>query len=258
MNKNDVLEKVRKQLTIDLNCRESDFDYGKVTVTDIAQNPGCITYGDEDRALIACYFGGGAVFSVLPNLKDHCKRILDGHDPEWVFDSYSLIKFSEFLYLHGHSIGNLMQYYVPDPDHPKTADTFSGEWIAESDFARYKNEPAAEDVLHFDAKSPDKLCLIVRQNGKIVGMAAAKADSDLLWQISARVLPEYRGKGIAEYLLGKMKEAVLEKGVVPYYGSAASHTLTLSVGVAAGFFPAWVRIFSRPRTDEFMELHDYR
>lgn len=256
MKKNDVLARVRKQLSIDLNCKEEDFDYGRITVTDIAQKDGCILYGDEDRALIACYFGGGAVFSVVPDMQDHCRRILDGHDPEWVFDTSSLIKFSEFLYLHGHNIGNLQQYYVPDPELPKTQDLFSAEWIPESDLCRYKNEPAAEGVLHFDAKAPDKLCLVVRMNGKIVGMASAKADSPLLWQISVRVLPEYRGKGIAENLLGQMKDAVLEKDLVPYYGSTASHTITNAVGAAAGFFPAWVRIFSRPRTDEFLHIHD--
>ena len=83
-------------------------------------------------------------------------------------------------------------------------------------------------------------------------MAAASLDSPLFWQIGAQVLPEYREQGIATNLVGLLKDETLRRGAIPYFGSFSSHSVSQSVGYAAGFFPCWSKIVSSPRTDEFL------
>lgn len=257
MTKQDVINTVRKQLAIDCNCSESDFDYGNLVVTEIAQNEGRIMYKDGEKAMRAFCFGGAAVFSVKPDMVSDFRRILKGKDPDWIFDTNALVMITEILYLHGQNIGDMHQYYVPDPSLPKTEPKFEIEWIT-GNFEKYRNDPVAKEALSFDKNAPDMIAVAAKENGKIIGMAGASADSPLLWQIGINVLPEHRGKGIAANLVALLKDAVLEKGKVPYYGSAVSHIISLSAGVAAGFFPCWTQIVSSARTDEFVGYHEAR
>lgn len=256
MNKSDVISTVRKQLAIDLNCSESDFDKGCITITEAKQNPGRLMYRDGERAMNACCFGGSAVFSVKEEMVADFKRVLEGQAPEWIFKPMNIVRFNELLYLHGYNLGNMLQYFAPDPTLPKTEPCCEVEWIDPSDFEKFRNDALAKEALGFDENAPDMLCVAAKENGKIIGMAGASADSNLMWQIGVGVSPEHRGKGIAANLVSLLKDAVLEKGIIPYYGTAVSHTLSLSTGVSAGFFPAWTRIISTDRTDEFLHMHD--
>lgn len=257
MDKYEVLNIVKKQLAIDCNCSESDFSYGNLAVTEIANNEGRIMYKDGDKAMRAFCFGGAAVFSVKPDMVADFKRIFKGKDPDWIFETQSLVLIAEILYLHGQNIGDMYQYYVPDPSLPKARPEFDVEWIT-GNFERFRNEPVAKEALAFDENAPDMIAVVAKENGKIIGMAGASAASPLLWQIGVNVLPEYRGKGIAVNLVSLLRDAVLEKGKVPYYGSAVSHILSLSTGVSAGFFPCWTQIVSNVRTDEFVGYHEKR
>ncbi len=257
MDKHDMVKIVKKQLAIDFNCKESDFDSGEIVVTEIAINDGRIMYEDHEQGMNACCFGGSAVFSVIPEMVNSIQKLFEGKSPEWIFQPKTLVMLSEQLYLHGYNIGDMHQYYVPDPSLPKTQPLFDIEWI-EQDFEKYKGAPGADEALGFDKNAPDVLAVVAKENGKIIGMAGASADSPLLWQIGIGVAPEHRGKGVAANLVALLKDAVLEKGVVPYYGSAVSHTISLSTGVAAGFFPCWTRVSSKPRDDEFVGMHENR
>ncbi len=257
MDKHEILALVKKQLAVDLNCSEGDFSYGKLTVTERAKNPGRNMYFSEDCAVKACCFGGAAVFSATPDMVDDLRRIFEGKSPEWIFQPKSLIKLSEILYLHGYVIDDMHQYYIPDPTLPKTEAKFDIEWI-ERGFERFKDNPVANEALGFEETAPDVLAVVAKENGKIIGMAGASEDSPLLWQIGVGVLPEARGKGVAANLVALLKDEILARGKVPYYGSAISHTVSLSTGVSAGFFPCWTQIISKPRTDEFVGFHEAR
>ena len=239
MDKYDVVKTVGKQLAIDMNCSESDFHSCEIIVTEAAKNPGRNMFGDCDRMLSGCCFGGSAVFSV-------------NHDPSWIFEQKTLVALEEKLYLSGHNISDMYQYYVPDPELPKTEEKFDIQWIEQDELKKYVDLSVAQDALGFDEGAPDILAVAAKDKGRIVGMAAASLDSPLFWQIGAQVLPEYREQGIATNLVGLLKDETLRRGAVPYFGSFSSHSVSQSVGYAAGFFPCWSKIVSSPRTDEFL------
>lgn len=249
MNRPDVIDCVKKQLISDYNCTEKDLESYKLVVTEL-KNGG-------ERAMKAVCFGGSAVFSVKPSMVPDFKRIFEGKDPNWVFESKSLIMLSEILYLHGHNVDNIYEYYVPDTSLPKTEAKYDVE-IIESGFDRFKNEPAAKDVFDLESHGPITLVLAARKNGKIIGMAAAFEESPLLWRVSIGIVPEERFGFAAENVLALIKDAVIEKGKVPYYGGPSSRNISPNTGSAAGFFPCWTQIQSRPRDDEFLNLHGTR
>ena len=73
-------------------------------------------------------------------------------------------------------------------------------------------------------------------------MAGASADSPQLWQLGVNVLPEMRGRGIGAALIARLKNAVIARGKLPYYGTAVSHIASQRVAVKAGFLPAWAEL----------------
>ena len=77
MDKYDVVKTVGKQLAIDMNCSESDFHSCEIIVTEAAKNPGRNMFGDCDRMLSGCCFGGSAVFSVNHELVEELTLLVE-------------------------------------------------------------------------------------------------------------------------------------------------------------------------------------
>ncbi|MBQ4118011.1 MAG: hypothetical protein IJM98_09920 [Oscillospiraceae bacterium] len=244
----DVISIVKTQLAKKFNCSEKDFDCGKLVVTEHPEDTGA--------AMRAVCFGGSAVFCVKPSMVSDFKRIFEGKDPDWIFETNSLIMLSEILYLHGHNVDNIYEYYVPNPAFSKTEPKFETE-IIKSGFDRFKGEPLAAEVFDLQSHGPISIMAAAKKNGKIIGMAAAFAENDFMWQISLAVAPEERFGFAGENLLAVIKDAVLAEGKIPFYGGRENR-ISPSTGSAAGFFPCWSQILSRPRDDEFLNLHGTR
>ena len=79
-------------------------------------------------------------------------------------------------------------------------------------------------------------------DGKILGMAGASADSDTMWQIGIDVVPEARGQRLGVYLVSLLKNEILSRGRLPFYGTAVSHTISQTIAVRSGFRPAWAEL----------------
>ena len=249
MNYPDMISIVKKHLAESYNCAEKDFDSDKLVVTEHPE--------DSGAAMRAVCFGGAAIFSVKPGMIPDFKRIFEGQKPDWIFESKNLIMLSEILYLHGHNVDNIYQYYIPDPSLPKTAPKYETE-IIESGFEKYKGEELAKEVFDLESHGPIAFAITGKKNGKIVAMAAAFKESSELWKISIAVAPEERFSFGAENILALAKDAVLERGKIPYYGGAFSRNISPNTGSSAGFSPCWTQIHSRPRDDEFLNLHGTR
>jgi predicted GNAT family acetyltransferase len=54
------------------------------------------------------------------------------------------------------------------------------------------------------------------------------------------VAPEYRSREICTYLVTLIKNKIIERGDVPFYGTAAANTHSQNIAVNCGFWPTWV------------------
>ncbi len=79
----------------------------------------------------------------------------------------------------------------------------------------------------------------------MAGMAGASVDGEYLWQIGINVVPEYMGRGLAVKLVRQLKEEIIRRGKVPFYGTSESHTVSQSIAIKAGFMPAWTEIYAK-------------
>ena len=63
-----------------------------------------------------------------------------------------------------------------------------------------------------------------------------------MWQIGVDVLPSYRRKGIASFLISKLAKEILKRGKVPFYCCAWSNIKSIKTAIKSGFYPAWVEM----------------
>lgn len=83
-------------------------------------------------------------------------------------------------------------------------------------------------------------------------MAGCSADTPEMWQIGIDVLPEYRGKGIGKTLVALLRDEVLRRGFIPYYGTSLSNICSWKIALSCGFVPTWIETESREdKKDEF-------
>ncbi len=98
---------------------------------------------------------------------------------------------------------------------------------------------------HFEAR---EMAILQGSNktfdqSKLSGMAGVSADGEYLWQIGINVDKEHQGKGLAAELVSMLKEEIIRRGKVPFYGTSESHTVSQTVALKAGFVPAWTEIY---------------
>jgi len=94
----------------------------------------------------------------------------------------------------------------------------------------------------FNQSAPDMIALTASKNDNIIAMVAANADRPNMWQMGINVLSDYHGKGIATALVAKLKNKIIELGVLPYYTTSISHIISQKKAIKAGFIPAFTEL----------------
>lgn len=148
-------------------------------------------------------------------------------------------------------------------------------WYEQEELLRFREDNRFKSAICFSETQPDVLAVAaVRENGwgssmkaeqrdsgkaytadevvdedkpynqlRLAGMAGASADGKYLWQIGINVDKDYQGKGLAADLVSLIKEEIIRRGKVPFYGTSESHTVSQTVALKSGFVPAWTEIY---------------
>ena len=89
----------------------------------------------------------------------------------------------------------------------------------------------------------DEMGVGAYRDGVLLGMAGATNDSDSMWQIGINVMPEAEGLGIGSMLVAVLKNEILKRGKLPFYGTSMSHIASQRVALGAGFVPMWAELY---------------
>ena len=73
-------------------------------------------------------------------------------------------------------------------------------------------------------------------------MAGCSADTPDMWQVGIDITDKYRGKGFGTYLVTLLKNEILRRGKLPFYGTSLSNLHSQNIALNCGFFPAWIEI----------------
>ena len=98
------------------------------------------------------------------------------------------------------------------------------------------------EAFAFDENAPDEIGVAIMEEGEIVSIAGASSDSPLIWQVGVNTKPKYRGKGYGKIAVDILSDIVIDRGHLPFYGTAFSHISSMNVALSSFFRPMWIEL----------------
>lgn len=165
-------------------------------------------------------------------------------DGQWFMEAKSLAKLNKMISNYGFHIKQAHPFFIATEKTVVTAKNFDIVWYTQDEILQFSGDSRFEEAFAFCKTAPDVLGVAAYRDGRIVGMAGASSDSPRMEQIGINTLPEARGNGIGTALVAILKNAVLDQGILPFYGTAFSHIASQRVAIKAGFLPAWAELIT--------------
>ncbi|WP_234117317.1 GNAT family N-acetyltransferase [Clostridium hydrogenum] len=247
--KTEIINIAKKQLALDFNCKPSDFEKEGNTITENKLLEGRRIYESDGCFLkIICMWGRAIISSdekMIPWLEENLLK----RQADWLFDCYKFRMIDKKLGEFGHEIDDTHHYFLPSPAAVEVKPKTTIKWFEKEDILQFKGDARFDEAFVFDDNYSDILGVAAFDGDNIMGMAGASEDSKTLYQIGINVIPEYRGKGIGTNLVALLKQELLKRGKVPFYGTSESNIASNGIAVSAGFFPAWAELHSRKLGD---------
>ncbi|WP_416150384.1 GNAT family N-acetyltransferase [Salipaludibacillus sp. HK11] len=244
---NKIIELTKSQLLLDYNCKITDFDKSKIIITKNDLVKGSRKFNDNPCFLKILCFSGRAIVSGDEHLLPWVEENLSKEDPNWLFEYPKLRFIDKEMNQFGHELADIHHYYIPKANARIVKPLFDVNWFDQKEILQFKNDERFGEALGFKENHPDVIAVAAVDGSRIMGMAGASADSETLWQIGIDVLPEFRGKGVGTNLTALLKQAILEKDRIPFYGTVESHNISKSIAISAGFIPAWAETYTTPK-----------
>lgn len=231
LNKLKMIEIVQKQLAIDLNCNVQDFLQDGIIFCQAKSNVGRRLFDRQSPFLEITTMGKSTVVSADSDILSKVKPLLETKARDDIFAA---------PFLFGHSLN-----YIPDCDRIKKIslpDGFTFCIKEGKELHELYQYSGFHNAIQYDINHPrpDVVVVYAMCDNEIVAMAGASADSSLMWQIGIDVLPQFRNKGLATSLVSNLAIMIMDRGIVPYYGTASSNIASQSVAYRSGFIPAWM------------------
>ena len=262
----DFLSVAMKQASFDMMCNVQSFLKNEITVVSMDDDEKSQNRGNKKSIpnKLFCnlvYFGTGLVCTVDSKIYEKVKNLLENelnkNELYRVFEPEFIYKINEVLLPFNRRINCMANFCLPSKNFFDTKtpsvniENFSYRFFYDKEIASLYDEKSFDSALDYGSclsENPkirkDKIALVAYVDNKIAGIAACTDDCDSMWQIGVDVLPEFRGKNIASFLVNKLAHKIIENGKVPYYCTAWSNIASRNTAIKAGFIPSWVEIAS--------------
>lgn len=145
----------------------------------------------------------------------------------------------------------MAEYFLPDITQLQAIEcAYELRVLYPEDFSKFY-KPKWANALCKDRKELDVLAVGAFDKGKLIGLAGASKDCEMMYQIGVDVLPAYRRNGVASAVTSRLALEILNLGKVPFYCAAWSNIKSVRNAIKSGFRPAWVELTAR--SFEFVE-----
>jgi GNAT superfamily N-acetyltransferase len=247
--KSEILNIAKRQLVYDYNCQLSDFEKEGNIITENRLIEGRRIYDSDGCFLKIMCIQGKAIISADEKIRPWLEENILNKDASWLFDYQTLRIIDNKLREFGHEIDETPNVYLPNPSVSDVIPLTKIKWFEKDEILQFQEDSRFDQAFGFEDNFPDILGVAALDGDNIVGMAGASEDSKTLYQIGIDVLPECRGKGIGTNLIALLKQELLKRGKVPFYGTSVSHMFSRNIAINAGFFPVWVEMYSKQIKD---------
>lgn len=247
----DCNRELKKLLALEYGCSESDIG-GAVHISVNAENRGRKYSADSDFFSMATLGTGCLVRAderIIPFVRDFVGREKASH---FLFSAENLTALGAELERFGYTLGGANHMFLPklSVELPQKFPVKRLDGLGE--FKRFYGDKRFSNALceEYLPERPDEIALLAMDGDKIMGMAGASRDftgSPNWLQIGIDVLPEYRGGGVGTFLVNELKEIILKRGDIPFYGTYPANIHSQNIAINCGFRPAWVEISAKKK-----------
>lgn len=240
----DYLQLLKKQLAIDLNCAAEDFDRDESVITVSAANEGRRFYSEEKEFLLMATLGGNAVISADEVLHPFLAEFINDRRGHWLFELDKLCALDRELNKYGYRLSRSHHMNLPKVDVSFASDIPVRWFIGREEIEPFYEDGRFPNALceRYIKNRPDRIAVCGYDGDEIIGMAGCSEDAPGWFQIGIDVFPDHRGKGVGTYLALLMKNEIIRRGGIPFYGTAAANIHSRNIAMNCGFRPAWVEI----------------
>lgn len=246
-----IKEKFTDQICCDCNCKPEDVLSEKNVFTPLEELQGRRRFHPDDTAIKIICVNGKVICSAKKEILPECRELFYDANGAWFSEFSNLCKLEGILSKIGYTIDYEHHFYLPlgvksiaEDKMQEFKDTVKLKWYENEEIEAFRKDNRFRFALSFLDNAPDMLALTAESDGEILGMCGVSRDSEQFWQVGIDVLPNVRGKRIGACLTILMKNEVLKRGKIPFYGTAQSHIQSQSVAVKSGFVPGWYELQS--------------
>ncbi len=241
----DIDFMVREQFRIDMNCTKACEKKYRICINRRCEKKGARIYEGGSTFFRAVFYMSDAYIMADDKILEWVRNKYSLFNPAWFckFDNLRLL--DNELRKYGYEIRDTHIYFLPD-ENAQEFDfkcPYKLKWMNSEEIEAFREKNTFHNALAYSKTQPDRIAVAAMDDGKIAGIAGASEDGANLWQIGIDVNEDYRGKGLAVYLVTLLKKKIMELGKVPFYGTSESHTISRRVAVRSGFMPAWSEIY---------------
>jgi len=240
------MEQLYELLSKEYNCTPKDFTKQENILTVSALQDGRRRYSEEKYFFHMATLGSNAVLTAEECLHPFLQEFMKNRTGHWLFELPNLLPLEKELNRFGYTLTQTYHMFLPaeavEPKKDFPVKWFYGKEEISQFYGdeRFPNAICSEYLLH----RPDKIVVCAYDGDKIMGMAGCSEDAPGWQQIGIDVMPSYRSKGVATYLVTLLKNKILEEGNIPFYGTSLSNYHSWNIALNCGFRPAWVEIGS--------------
>lgn len=244
-----TIEDVYRQLSIDYCCSIEDVRDGKKNVFTVFKPlEGRRRFNSKDDVFLqAVSVKGKLLFTgredIIELLRQTCQ---DAYGPLFM-EPKQMHDLNRRIEGYGYQLSQVHPFFVSlEKSDPEEA-SCEIRCLEEEDIEAYRGDTRFHNAYSFRSAAPDVIGMAAVIDGQVAAMAGASADSPLMWQIGIDVLPEYRGRHLGRILVSRLRNEILDRGAVPYYGAAVSNTLSQSIAIDCGFRIMWSELITEKR-----------
>lgn len=247
MGQTDYFALLRKQLSIDFNCAPEDFLKTENILTESAANEGRRFYSEEKFFFQMVTLGGNAIISADKRLHPFLRDYMDNAVGHWLFEQPRMIVLEKELNNFGFTLALSHHMFLPQRE-VKPAHNYPTKWFyGREQIEQFYGDKRFPNAIceSYCPKRPDIIAVCAYDGGNIMGMAGCSEDAPHWQQIGIDVMPEYRSAGVGTFLVTLLKNEILRRGDIPFYGTSLSNYHSWNIALNSGFKPAWVEIEAR-------------
>lgn len=241
--KSEYFDRLLELLSLEFNCSPDDFRKNEnvLTISDIKE--GRRVYSPEKYFFHMVTTGGNAVVTADEQLHPFLGDFIKDDTGHWLFEFPKLLPLEKKLNEFGYTLTQTYHMFLPCGE-SQPIKSYPVKWFYGEDlFGFYGDERFPNAICEkYLPNRPDRIAVCAYDGGEIMGMAGCSEDAPHWQQIGIDVMPKYRSMGVGTYLVTLLKNEIIRRGDIPFYGTSLSNYHSWNIAINCGFRPAWVEI----------------